>query len=136
MNIPSPINNSRVGKKQIVCFISPEESELYYSYCLKAGWSRQELLARAINLALLDFDDIKHRLDTEAKRIFRIPSRKRSVRENAFGRTGKQAIAGWYPVTQVNNISKELSAHDMTLQDIAYYGLMVLTGELNTNSSS
>lgn len=132
MDTPSPIGNSRIGKKQIVCFITPEESELYYNFCLRTGLTRQELLGRAINEAIKGFgDDIQYRLDCEAKRVFRIPTRKRSVRKNLFGRTGKQAIAGWYLVSQVDNIAKELAKKNMTFQDVASFGLMMITQQEN-----
>ena len=124
--MPATPPASRVGMKQISCFISPEASERYYQYCLQAGWTRQELLARAINLALEEMGETR-RLDFNSKRVFRIPGRRRSQRENAYGRSGKMAIAGWYPVSQVNNIMAVVAKADMSLQDIASYGLEAIT---------
>lgn len=121
-----PVSKSRVGKKQIVCFIKPEASERYYDCCLQAGWTRQELLARAINLGLMELNE-PCRLDYQSKRVFRIPGRKRSIRENNYGRTGKMAIAGWYPISQVNRIAEVLAKNNMNIQEMASYGLEMLT---------
>lgn len=135
MDTPYMPGGSRVGKKQIVCYISPEDSERYYQYCLHAGWTRQELLARAINYAMQDFNE-PARLDYQSKRLFRIPNRRRSVRENASGRTGKMAIAGWYPVSQVERIAIIVAQHDMSLQDVATYGLMMITQDIEENDNT
>lgn len=131
----SPLSNTRVGKKQIVCFIKPEASQRYYDCCLQAGWTRQELLARAINLGLMELNE-PARLDYQSKRVFRIPGRKRVVRKNDYGRSGKMAIAGWYPISQVNKIAEILAKNDMNFQEIASYGLELLTYSMIENKDA
>lgn len=116
------VSRSRIGKKQIVCFLPPDINETAYDFALETGISRQALLAMALNFFMRQ-NDHSSRLSTRTKRLFRIPGRKRCLRKNAYGRTGKSALAGWYDERDISIMSTALSKMDKNFQIAAENGL-------------
>lgn len=115
----------REYKRQIVCYLSPEINSEIYRVSLENNRTRQSMLAFAINSQLQSLG-IEPLLDEWSKRIVRIPSRRRSPRLNASGRTGKYALAGWFRQDTVDKISNEISKRDLNFQILAEMGMLYI----------
>lgn len=112
----------REKKQQIVCYLSPDINARIYDISLQNGRSRQSMLAFAINSQLRAMG-IVPLLDEWSRRVVRVPSRRRSVRRNASGRTGKMALAGWFKQDIIRAISRDISRRDVNFQMLAEAGV-------------
>ena len=121
-------SRARIGKRQLVCFLSKDMDRRAYAMCLEHGTTRQAMLAIAIN-SYLKSKDLRPRLSTRSIRVFRIPSRKRSARQDAGCRTGKSAWAGWFAEPDVIAVSIALAKIDMNVQEAAFEGLQMLLSD-------
>ena len=115
----------REHKRQIVCYLSPEINSEIYKVSLENNRTRQSMLAFAINSQLKSLE-IEPLLDEWSKRVVRIPSRRRSPRIKASGRTGKYALAGWFRQETVDKIALEISKRDLNFQILAEMGMLYI----------
>lgn len=122
--------NSRVGKRELVVFLTVEANTAGYDLALASGWSRQSLLARAIN-AFMAHHDLTARLDHSSKRVFAVPCRKRSVRETR-SRVGKMGIAGWYLESALRSVQSQLFSKGFNCQVAGEQGIALLLSSYAT----
>ncbi len=119
---------SRIGKKQIIGYVTPDLAEAVRKYVIKHDKTNQEIVADAINAFLASYNR-RALLDTGHTRIVR---RKKGVSQArkvaAICRQGKKAIGGWFDeeqVLEVHSFSKEIG---LSVQKILEAGLKHITG--------
>lgn len=129
------IKNSRIGKRELVVFLDVDSNTAGYEFALASGWSRQSLLARAINAYMAQLS-LPARLDTTCKRTVAVPSRKRSVRQSR-GRVGKMGLAGWFLDSDIQTVQRQLFSKGVNCQIAGEEGMrLLLQGRVETVQES
>lgn len=121
------IKNSRIGKRELCVFLDVETNTAGYELALASGWSRQSLLAHAIN-AYMTHLSLPARLDASCKRMVAVPSRKRSVRQSR-GRIGKMGLAGWFADSAIHAVQCQLFSKGVNCQIAGEEGVRLLLQE-------
>ncbi len=115
----------RTGKKQIVCFLTPEENSAARIYAQSMSMTRQSLLGRAINRYLESLGERPLLNDRVTRLLCMTNSRVRKF-HNPYGRYGKSALAGWFSDDAVTNAAIALMRHGSNFQQAAIAGLVIL----------
>lgn len=116
--------NDRVTKRQVICFLPDSVNEAARHYARQAGITRQALLGMAINRHAQTLG-VSVRLETKVRRLASLkPQRQRTNREDAPGRQGKSAMAGWFNAEIVTQMSLALFKRQSSMQSAGEAGLM------------
>lgn len=128
----------RSGKRQIVCFLKPEQNHAARRYAQSMGLTRQSLLGRAINRHLASLGELPKLNDAVTRMVCMTNPRVRKF-HNPFGRYGKSALAGWFSDEAVSEAALVLMKHGSNFQHAAVSGLGLLgifSDEYMPNSES
>lgn len=115
----------RAGKRQIVCFLTPDQNHAARIYAQSMGMTRQSLLGRAINRFLESLGE-RPLLNDKVTRLLCMTNPRVRKFHNPYGRYGKSALAGWFSDDAVTDATIALMKHGSNFQQAAVSGLVLL----------
>lgn len=121
---------SRLGKKQIIAFLRPNQIKAAYRKAMDEEKTNQEIIAEALN-AVFQEHSLPPLLPIGHFRIVRRKQGKARMRDNETGpncRAGTHAYAAWFDEDIVIRLKQFAAREGLPVQDIVEQGIAIITG--------
>ena len=121
--------NSRIGKKQVVAFLSPNQAKSIRDTAYAENKTVQEVLGDSIN-AVFIHHKLKPPFNTSTGRIIRRVNGRASIRslsKNPACRSGKVSVGGWFAQDEVDELTKFSARLGVSNQAFVQFGITLIT---------